>query len=93
MTICNVLSILPIEENTAIVVDTPRKIFRNGIGILDENGKPYEVLSVGMERIGDYDCENVLNKTSLLIAGSFSSKKIYVWFIKILKTRGADWNY
>lgn len=78
MTICNVLNILPIDDNTAIVVDVPRKMFRNGTGILDENGKPYEVLSVGMERIGDYDYDNVLNKTSLLIAGRFSSKKIFV---------------
>lgn len=76
MTICNVLSILPIEENTAVVVDSPRKIFKNGIGIMDENGKPYEVLSVGMDC--GLSADKTTEKTSLLIAGNFSSKKLFV---------------
>ena len=76
MTICNVLDTLQIGNNTAIVVDSPRQLFRNGIGVLDENGKPYEVLSVGMDNIIVTD--DMSEKTSLLLAGIFSSKKIYL---------------
>lgn len=76
MTICNVLSILPVDGDTAVVVDSPRMLFKNGIGILDENGKPFEVLSVGMESPTNLVAES--EKTSLLLAGKFSSKKIFV---------------
>ena len=75
MTICNVLSTMTIGENTAIVVDGSGKLFKNGIGILDDNGKPFEVLSVGLECA---KAENILDKTSLLLKGSFSSKKVYI---------------
>jgi len=78
MTIYNVLSILPVDNNTAIVVECSREMFKNGIGILDEDGKPHEVISIGMDRIGNKNIENVSGKTSLLISGSFSSKKIFV---------------
>ena len=76
MTIYKVLSTLKIDENTAIVVEGPRELFRNGIGILDENGKPYEVLSVGMD--GGVDIDSIDNRTSLLINGSFVSDRIFV---------------
>ena len=76
MTICNVLSTLSIDNNTAIIVDGGAELFYNGIGILDETGKPYEVLSVGMD--SGIDVEDLLNKTSLLINGNFSSKRIFV---------------
>ncbi len=77
MTICKVLSTLPIDENTAIVVEGSRELFRNGIGILDESGKPYEVLSVGMDDSADATIESI-DKSSLLVRGTFSSSRIYV---------------
>ena len=77
MTICRVLSMLPIDDNTAIVVEGSRELFRNGIGILDESGKPYEVLSVGMDDNIDAKSES-FDKSSLLVSGTFSSSRIYV---------------
>ena len=76
MTICNVLSTLTIDENTAVVVDSSRELFKNGIGVLDENGKPFEVLSVGMDNILSTD--NMSGKVSLLLAGNFSSQRLFV---------------
>ncbi len=76
MTICNVMSTLPIDENTAVVVDGARELFRNGMGVLDEKGKPFEVLSVGMDNIIGSDTEPA--KVSLLIAGRFNSQKMYI---------------
>ena len=54
MTICNVLSTMSVGNNTA-VVDGSGELFRNVMGILDENGKPYEVLSVGVDSMVDAD--------------------------------------
>ncbi len=76
MTIYNVLKTLTIGNNTAVVVEGPGELLRNGIGILDENGKPYEVLSVGMDNIDN--TEDLPEKTSLLLNGSFISNKMYV---------------
>ena len=75
MTICNVLSTMSVGNNTA-VVDGSGELFRNGMGILDENGKPYEVLSVGVDSMVDAD--DILNKTSLLLNSSFISKRMFV---------------
>ena len=76
MTIYDVLSTMTIGDNTAVIIDGSGELFRNGIGVLDKNGKPYEVLSVGM------DCalktDDILNKTSLLLKGNFLSKKMFV---------------
>lgn len=76
MTVCNVLDTLTIGNDTAIVVDSSRELFRNGTGILDENGKPFEVLSVGLDDIIDMDADS--EKASLLLSGKFSSHKIFV---------------
>lgn len=76
MIIYNVLSTMNIEDNTAVIVDASGELFRNGMGVLDENGKPYEVLSVGMDCA--LNTEDVLNKTSLLLKGDFLSKKMFV---------------
>lgn len=76
MTIYKVIGILPIDGNTAVTIDGRGDLFKNGIGILDENGKPYEVLSVGMT--AGSNVEEMLNKTSLLIKGDFSSAQMYV---------------
>lgn len=76
MTVCNILSNIPIDENTAIVVEGSRELFGSGTGILDENGKPFVVLSVGMD--GPINTDAMLNKASLLIEGNFDSKKLFV---------------
>ena len=76
MTICNVLKTISVGEKTAIVVDGSGDLFRNGTGVLDEKGKPYEVLSVGMDMIVNE--EDRIGKTTLLLTGDFLSSKIYV---------------
>ena len=76
MTECNVLNILPIDGDTAIVVDGDRKLFKNGITVRDEYGQLYEVMSVGIEK---NISENInSDRTSLFLSGKFSSKKIYL---------------
>lgn len=74
MTICNVLKTMKIGNNTAVVVDGSKELFYNGLGVLDEKGKPYEVLSVGMDKTFD----TISDKTSLLLSGSFESTKIFI---------------
>ena len=75
MTICNILSTLPVGDDTAVVAEGERALFRQGTGILDENGKPFEVKSVGLDGIKE---EDPGDKFTLLIAGSFSSEKLFV---------------
>jgi hypothetical protein len=76
MVIYNVIDTLPIGNNTSVLIDGDGKYFKNGVGILDENGKPYEVLTVAMSSGRNID--DLLNKTSLLVKGKFSSKKLFV---------------
>lgn len=76
MTVFNVLGSLKIGEDTAIIVDGPGEYFKNGTGVLDETGKPYEVLSVGLDAFPL--SEDKFNKTSLLLGGTFSSRKLFV---------------
>lgn len=76
MTICNVLATMTIDDNTAVAVEGKRELFYNGIGVLDENGKPFEVLTVGMNYFTDVN--DLMDKTPLLIKGNFVSKKMYV---------------
>lgn len=75
MTIYNVLSKLTVGADTALVIEGPRELLKNGIGVLDENGKPFEVLSIGMDNLISFD--NALNRTSLLISGKFESKNYF----------------
>ena len=76
MTVYNVLRTLPIGDDTAVVIDGSRELFRNGTGVLDDAGKPFVVLSVGMDVIEDF--ANIEDKTSLLIKGDFESKMLFV---------------
>lgn len=76
MTEFEVLCIMNIDENTAIVVNAPGEYFKNGIKIWDDKKNEYEVMSVGLD--GGYVSESSCDKTSLLIKGLFSSNKIYV---------------
>ena len=76
MTVFKVIGRMSVGDNTAIVVDCKGNLFHNGVCILDENGKPYEVLSVGMD--SGVNVEEMLNKTSLLIEGNFVSSKLFI---------------
>ena len=73
MTVFKVIGRMSVGDNTAIVVDGKGNLFHNGVGILDENGKPYEV---GMD--SGVNVEEMLNKTSLLIEGNFVSSKLFI---------------
>lgn len=73
MKVHNVISKLKIGDNTSIVINDKGKDMHNGIGILDENGTPYVVLSVGMN-----NTKGELKTTTLLIEGEFNSNKIFV---------------
>lgn len=73
MKVYNVISKLKIESNTSIVIDDKGKDMHNGICILDENGNPYIVLSVGMS-----NTKGEIKTTTLLIEGDFNSNKIFI---------------
>lgn len=67
-----VINTLKIGNNTAIILDDKCKDIKNGTAILDDKGKPYIILSVGMD-----SSKGSLEKASVLIEGSFKSEKIY----------------
>jgi len=76
MTICDVLSVISIGDNTAVVVDGSSVLFRNGMEVLDEYGNSFEILSVGVDTMTH--AEEIMNKTSLLIKGCFNSDVLFV---------------
>lgn len=73
MRVYDVIDTLKIGGNTSIVINDRGKDIKNGIGILDEHGKPYVVLSVGMN-----NTKGKLETTTLLIEGIFKSNKVFV---------------
>lgn len=73
----NVLMAKAIGNNTAIVVDCPGKEFRNGIEIKDENNQTFKLLSVGL--VGGRVNVSSFEKTTILVEGIFTSKKIIVY--------------
>jgi len=73
----NVLMTTAIGNNTAVVVDCPGTEFRNGIEIKDENNQTYKLLSVGL--IGGRVDVSSFEKTTILVEGIFTSKKIIVY--------------
>ena len=72
----NVLDTMAMGKDTAVVVECSGNEFSNGIMIKDEKNQEYKLLSVGLVS-GRFD-EESYNKTTILIEGSFSSKKIIV---------------
>ena len=73
MTILDVIDTAPINGDTAVIVKGDDSVLKNGIGILDSNGKPYRIKSVGLTSNDEG------NKTTpLLVEGSFQSIRIYV---------------
>ena len=76
MTVLEVLDYKPINGNTAVIVKGTGDNLKNGIGILDSNGKPYLVISVGMTSPLDDSAKE--RSTPILVEGDFSSKRIFV---------------
>ena len=72
MTILNVIDTAPINGDTTVIVNGDDSVLKNGIGILDANGKPYVVKSIGLT-------SGTGEKTTipLLIEGEFLSDKIF----------------
>ena len=73
MKVFNVTSSLRVGNNTSIVIDDKCIDLKNGMGILDANGKPYIILSIGMA-----NTKGNMETTNLLIEGEFNSKKVFV---------------
>ena len=73
MTILDVIDTAPINGDTTVIVAGDDSVLRNDIGIMDANGKPYRIKSVGLtSRSGER------TTTPLLVEGNFVSSKIYV---------------
>lgn len=73
MTILKVIDSAPVNGDTTVIVKGDDSILKNGIGILDTNGKPYKIKSVGLTSgVGDS------MTTPLLVEGAFESTRIYV---------------
>lgn len=73
MTILDVIDTAPINGDTTVIVRGDDSVLKNGIGILDAEGKPFRIKSVGLTS-GDGDRLT----TPLLVEGSFSSTRMYV---------------
>lgn len=73
MKVHKVIDTLQIGDNTSIIIADNGMDIKNGVGILDERGKPYIILSVGMNNSG-----GKMKTTSLLVEGHFNSKKIFI---------------
>ena len=76
MKIYNVIKKLPVGGNTAVIIDGTGEMFANGTGVIDENGTPFEVLSVGMSSLREFDLAD--RKTDLLIKGEFLADRLFV---------------
>ena len=73
MRVIEVIDTLKIGNNTSIGIKDKCPEIKNGVGILDENGKPYIVLSVGLTKT-----TGEINSTIILVEGDFNSKKIFI---------------
>ena len=73
MTIFDVIETAPINGDTTVIVKGDDSVLKNGIGVLDSNGKPYRIKSVGLTSRGDGSVT-----TPILIEGTFNSSRMYV---------------
>lgn len=73
MTILNVIDTAEINGDTTVIVQGDDSVLKNGIGILDDSGKPHIIKSIGLTSGAD-------NETTipLLVEGKFSSSRIFV---------------
>lgn len=75
---------LKVGDNTAIVIEDKGMDLKSGIIILDDAGKPHNVLSVG---IGG----ELAGTTDLLLEGDFQSRNIYVE--EVLQDQSVDQHF
>ena len=68
-----VIDTLKIGNNTSIIIKDKGMDVKNGTALLDDNGKPHVILSVGMN-----NDKGSIETTTLLLEGEFKSKKIYI---------------
>ena len=73
MKVFKVASSLKVGNNTSIVIDDKCIDLKNGMGVLDEKGKPYIILSIGMA-----NTKGNMETTNLLIEGEFNSDKVFI---------------
>ena len=73
MKVYNVIDTLKIGDNTSVVIGDKGEDIKNGTGILDDKGRPYVVLSVGMS-----NDKGKIETTTLLLEGTFESDKIFI---------------
>ncbi len=73
MTILDVIESAPINGDTTVIVKGDDSVLKNGIGIIDANGKPFKIKSVGLTS-GDSDGTT----TPVLVEGKFDSPRIFV---------------
>lgn len=72
----DVLGVLPIGKNTSVIISGDGRHLKNGISIKDENGKSYNLLSIGMD--AGKAAKDMGKTTALLIEGGFEAKSIIV---------------
>ena len=73
MKVIKVKDRLKIGKNTSVIIDDNGKELKNGMGVLDADGNPYVILSIGMNSI-----KGSMDTTTLLLEGDFDSDKIFV---------------
>jgi len=73
MRVMKVIDTLKVGNNTLIAVDDPCEDIKNGYGVIDENGKPHEIISIGTN-----NNKKSINITNILIEGDIKAKKIFV---------------
>lgn len=73
MTILDVIDTAPINGDTTVIVKGDDTVLKNNIGILDADGKPHRLKSVGLTSGTEEGAT-----TPLLVEGEFVSSKIYV---------------
>ena len=77
MKVCEVYATMDIDGNTAASVEGGRELYGEGVGILDDNGTPHVILSVGIDCY-NHVSDDMFNKSTILIEGKFDSKRLYI---------------
>lgn len=65
---------LPINNNTIVSIEGNGNGLKNGIDVVNELGKRFKILSVGMIRM--VNAEDIGKITSLMIEGTFEGETI-----------------
>lgn len=73
MTILNVIDTAEINGDTTVIVQCDDSVPKNGIGILDDNGKPHLVKSIELT-----SGEGTETTVPILVEGMFSSSRIFL---------------